>query len=320
MILITGGFSFTGINLAKYLLGLGEEVTLGYHRQSQVPDLLLPHVGKGLQVTHVDVAELTTIMTAIKKYKVTSIVHAASSHEGMGSLYQVVDTNVVGTANVLETARLMDVGRVTLISSEGINQGRKDRTPLKEEEFFWARSDRFIPVTKKMGELLSFIYQKEYKIDMVIVRPSRIYGPLYDAKRPIMQLVAAALKGGQSTFNEINENEGHDYVYVRDCARAIAMVHLAKKPKHAIYNIGLGIFHTLGDVARTLEKIVPEAVFKLGKGNFSSITSYVPKTEYDIETCLDISRIKEEFGYVPKYDLEKGLSALVAWVRDGSYS
>ena len=318
MILVTGGLSFTGINLAKHLLDLGEEVTLTYHRQSQVPDLLAPYLGKNLQVTPMDVTELTTILSAIKKYKASSIVHAASSHEGMGSLYQVVDTNVTGTANVLEAARLMDVGRVTFTSSEGINQGRKDTTPLKEEEFFWGRSDRYIPATKKMGELLFFMYQKECKIDMVITRPSRIYGPLYRSGRPIMRMAAAALKGGTYTFNEVNENESHDYVYVRDCARAIAMIHLAKKPQHDIYNIGLGELHSLGDVARTFERLFPGTRLNLGKGGGSD-TTYVPQTEYDIRTCLDISRIKEEFGWMPEYDLEKGLAATAAFIRDGSY-
>jgi len=318
MILVTGGFSFTGINLAKVLLDLGEEVTLTYHRQSQIPELLAPYVGKNLQVTPMDVTELTTILSAIKKYKVSSIVHAASSHEGMGSLYQVVDTNVTGTANVLEAARLMDVGRVTFISSEGVNQGRKDTTPLKEEEFFWARSDRYIPATKKMGELLFFIYEKEYRIDMVVTRPSRIYGPLYNANRPIMQMAAAALKGGTHTFKEVNESESHDYVFVRDCARAISMIHLARKPKHTIYNIGLGEHHSLGDIARTLEKLFPGTKLNLGKGAGSD-TTYVPQTDYDIRTCLDISRIKEEFGWVPQYDLEKGLAATAAFIRDGSY-
>ena len=35
--------------------------------------------------------------------------------------------------------------------------------------------------------------------------------------------------------------------------------------------------------------------------------------------CLDNSRVRDEFGYVPEYDLEKGLAALAAWVKDGSY-
>lgn len=318
MILVTGGFSFTGINLAKYLLDLGEEVTLTHYRQSQVPDLLTPYLGKNLQVTPMDVADLTTVMSAIKKYKATSIVHAASSHEGMGSLFQVMNTNVVGTANVLEAARLMDIERVTFTSSEGINQGRKDKSPLKEEEFFWARSDRFIPATKKMGELLFFIYQKEYKIDIVVTRPSRIYGPLYRSRRPIMRMAAAALKGGAYTFGEINESESHDYVYVRDCVRAIAMIHLAKKHQHDIYNIGLGELHSLGEVARTFEKLFPGTTFNLGKGGGAD-TTYVPQTDFDIRTCLDISRIKEEFGWAPEYNLEKGLAATAAFVRDGSY-
>ncbi|MEI9478881.1 MAG: hypothetical protein WCO26_20245 [Deltaproteobacteria bacterium] len=45
----------------------------------------------------------------------------------------------------------------------------------------------------------------------------------------------------------------------------------------------------------------------------------ITKTDYDIVTCLDNLRIQEEFGVVPEYDLEKGLSALTAWLRDERY-
>jgi UDP-glucose 4-epimerase len=317
MILITGGLGFLGGNLGRYLLDLGHQVLLTRNRNVQIPDILTPYVGKGLQIASMDITLLTTILDAVKKYKVTSIVHGAAIYEGKGSLYQAMEVNVMGCANILEAARLKGVGRVTFVSSEGINQGRKDTTPLKEEEFFWARSDRYIPSTKKMAELLFFIYQKEYKMDIVITRPSRIYGPLYTAGRnPILRMVTAALKGGQDDFNypDINETESHDFIYVRDCARVMAMIHLAQKPRHDIYNIGLGRLHSYGDVARMLEKIFPGIRIKLGM-DVATIT----KTEYDIVTRLDNSRIQEEFGYVPEYDLEKGLFALAAWLRDGSY-
>ncbi|MFC2010001.1 NAD-dependent epimerase/dehydratase family protein [Chloroflexota bacterium] len=317
MILITGGLGFLGGNLGRHLLDLGKEVVLTIHRNAQVPDILTPYAGKGLQIAPMDVTNLPTILETMKKYRVTSIVHGAVIIEGKGNLYQAMEVNVAGCANILEAARLMDVGRVTFISSEGINQGRKDIAPLKEEEFFWVRSDRYTPATKKMAELLFFIYQKEYKMDMVITRPSRIYGPLYTAGRnPILRMVTAALKGEQNhlDFSDINETESHDFVYVRDCARAVALVHLAKKPKHDIYNIGLGRLHSFGDVARVLGEIFPGVHIELGK-DVAAIT----KTEYDIQTCLDNSRIQEEFAYVPEYDLEKGLHALAAWLRDGSY-
>jgi len=317
MILVTGGLGFLGLSLGKYLLDSGEEVLLTRHRNPQLPDILQPYIGKNLHVAPMEITSLTTILDALKRYKVESIIHAAGTSEKGGSLHQVFDINVNGSANILEAARIMDITRVTFISSEGVNQGRKEATPLKEEEFFSARSDRYIPATKKMGELLFFIYQKEYQIDMVITRPSRIYGPFYTSGRnPVLRMVTAAAKGLKEDFSGVNAMESHDLVYVRDCARAVAMIHLSDKPRHRIYNIGCGRLHSFGEVARTLEKIVPGTSLKLGTGDFGTIT----KTDLDIQACLDISRISEEFGYAPEYDLEKGLAALVGWVRDGKYS
>ncbi len=316
MILITGGLGFLGVSLAKHLVDNGEKVLLTRYRNPNVPDILKPHAGKELHVTPMDVTQLPTILEAIKEYHVTSIVHAAGTSEKGGTFYQVFDINVVGSLNVLEAARLTDVGRITFVSSEGVNQGRTESTPLKEEEYFWARSDRYIPVTKKMEELLCFMYKKEYKTDVVIARPSRIYGPFYTAGRnPILRMVTAAVKGVKDDLTNVNERECHDFVYVRDCARAVSMIHRAAKPKYDLYNIGYGKLHSLGDAARALERIIPGTSLKLGSGEFSTIT----KTPYDINACLDITRIKEEFAYRPEYDLEKGVSALAAWVRDGSF-
>ena len=128
-------------------------------------------------------------------------------------------------------------------------------------------------------------------------------------------LVRAAAKGVKDDLTDVNARESHDFVYVRDCARAVAMIHLAGKPKHDLYNIGSGKLHSYGDVAQVLQKTIPGVSLKLGAGEFVTIT----KTPYDINACLDISRIQEEFGYVPEYDLEKGISALAAWVRDGGF-
>ena len=316
MILITGGLGFLGVSLAKYLVDHGQQVLVTRHRNPNIPDILSPHLDKQLHVAPMDITRLPTILDAIKKYKVSSIVHAAGTSEKGGALYQVFEINVVGSINVLEAARLADIRRITFISSEGVNQGRTQTTPLTEEEFFWARSDRYVPVTKKMEELLCFMYNKEYKTDIIVTRPSRIYGPFYTSGRnPILRMVRAAVKGVKDDLTNINALESHDFVYVRDCARVVAMIHLAGKPKHDLYNIGFGQLHSYGNVALVLQKIVPGVCLQLGSGEFATLT----KTPYDINACLDVSRIKEEFGYAPDYDLEKGISALVEWVRDGRF-
>jgi UDP-glucose 4-epimerase len=316
MILITGGLGFLGVSLAKYLLDNGQKVLITRHRNPNVPDFLAQHLGEKLHIAPMDITSLPTIIEAIKKHKVTSIVHAAGTSERGGTFYQVFDINVIGSINVLEAARLADVGRITFVSSEGVNQGRTQTAPLQEEEYFWARSDRYIPATKKMEELLCFMYKKEHKTDIVVTRPSRIYGPFYTSGRnPILRMVKSAVKGVKEDLTNVNGQESHDFIFLRDCARAIATIHLAEKPKFDLYNIGFGKLHCYDDVAQVLQKIIPKVSLKLGSGEFATIT----KTPYDINACLDISRIAGEFGYVPEYDLERGISALAAWIRDGSF-
>ena len=81
MILVTGGLGFLGVSLAKYLLDKGEKVLITRHRNPNVPDFLALHLGKNLQVAPMDITCLATVIEAIKKYEVTSIIHAAGTSE-----------------------------------------------------------------------------------------------------------------------------------------------------------------------------------------------------------------------------------------------
>jgi UDP-glucose 4-epimerase len=314
MILITGGLGFLGANLARHLLEGGRQVLLTHHRNAKIPELVEPFLGRGLAVAPMDISDVTSIGDAIKRHRVRSIVHAAAIDEGTSSLYQAVGVNVMGIANVLEAARLLDVGRVTFVSSEDVNQGHKGRKPIPEEEHVWVRSGHLLPATKKMAEALCFLYRQHYQMDIVVTRPSHVYGPLHTAGRdPILRMVVALVTGGAAVFDDIDAEEGHDFVYVRDCARALAMVHCAEQLRHDLYNIGRGRRHTFGEVAKVLEQQSGRK-FELATG-IRRITS----TEFDSEACLDISRLRDEFDYMPEYDLERGIDALTAWVRDGSY-
>ena len=70
MILITGGLGFIGPKLARHFLDMGKEVLVTGHRNLQPTSFLAPYMGKGLQITAMDITDLTTILEAIKKYKV----------------------------------------------------------------------------------------------------------------------------------------------------------------------------------------------------------------------------------------------------------
>ncbi|MCZ6624590.1 MAG: NAD(P)-dependent oxidoreductase [Deltaproteobacteria bacterium] len=319
MIMITGGLGFLGSNLAKILCDIGERVLLTKNRHGEIPSLLAPFVGQNLKIVPVDVTSLEEVSRAIQEFGVKSIVHAAIRSEKANTpLYQAMHVNITGTINVLEAAQKVGVQRVIFISSEAVYQGMTDTTPFKEEEKLFITSDRFIPGTKKAGEILCLMYSKEYGIETVLVRLTRVYGPLYRGMRNLPGLmVANVVKGVPIALENYDPTEAHDFIYVKDAARALGLLLKAPSLRHRIYNLGFGRLTSIGEFADAIKKLLPEAEIHLGDGPGPLIST---KTPMDINACVDISRIHEETGFSPKFDPYRGVEHYIHWARHGIYN
>lgn len=318
MILITGGLGFLGANLARLLCDAGERVLLTRNRNAVVPNLLTPFVNKNLSVIPLDITSLDNVSKTVGEFAVTSIVHAAvRSEKGNTPLYQAMHVNVTGTINVLEAARLAKIKRVIFISSEAVYQGIKTTHPYKEEEKLLVTSDRFIPGTKKAGEILCLMYCKEYGMEVISARATRMYGPLYQGVRNLAgHMVENAAKGIPIALANQDPAEAHDIIYAKDAARGVMLLLRAKTLRHRIYNLGFGRLISLSEFEGAIKKWLPKTEIHLGDGP-GPLTS--TKTLMDINACVDISRLHEDTGFAPEYDPVRGVEHYIKWARNGIY-
>jgi UDP-glucose 4-epimerase len=319
VILITGGLGFLGCNLARLLCETGEEVLLTMNRSREIPSFLSSYVDKNLKLLSLDITSLEALGNALKEFGVNAIVHAAvRSEKGNTTLYQAMNVNVTGTVNVLEAAHRERVQRVIFISSEAVYQGMPDTIPFREEEKLLVRSDRFIPGTKKAGEILCHLYGNIHGLDVISVRMTRAYGPLYQGIRNLAGLMVEQAAKGKAIHLENNDpGEAHDVVYVKDVAKGIRLLLKATALSHRIYNLGSGRLSTLAEFAEAIKKLLPEAEIHLGDGPGPLIST---KTPMDIHTCVDISRLREETGFTPEYDPYRGAEHYINWARHGIYT
>jgi len=318
MILITGGLGFLGCNLAKLLCANGERVLLTKNRNAEVPPLLAPFVDRQLKIIPLDITSLEKVSEAVQQFGVKSIIHAAvRSEKGDTSLYQALHVNVTGTINTLEAARRAEIKKVIFISSEAVYQGIRDTKPFQEEEKLLIVSDRFIPGTKKAGEILCHMYSKQYGMEVISVRATRMYGPLYRGVRNLAgHMVENAAKGIPVALGNHDPAEAHDIIYVKDAARAVIFLLKAQTLRHQIYNVGFGRLVSLSEFAEAIKTLLPQVEIHVGDGPGPLIST---KTPMDINTCVDISRIHEETGFTPEHDPYRGVEHYLNWVRDGIY-
>ncbi len=311
MILITGGGGFISSHLAKDLVNRGQEVLLIDLHFFEPPSFLAPYSDGQIRRVQGDMRDLSFLYRVIKEYKVDSLIHAASLHEGTGPLYKALKVNIDGTIEVLEAARIFSLRRVTFISSVMVYVLNRSLETMREDLNLPWRSMGYISGTKKAGEQICQLYAEEYGMSIPVVRPSDVWGPLYRSGRQKQQaMVENSVLGRPTDLSKVYGGRKWPYVYVRDCARAINLVHLTPSLKHNIYNISDGGSHSLFDFAEAIREVIPTARIELG----------ATRSEKDIDLPpMSIEQIREDLGFTPEYDFRRAVRAYIDWVRDGKY-
>jgi len=185
--------------------------------------------------------------------------------------------------------------------------------PLREDVPLPMTAGHVIPAFKKIGELLADYLAGPTGIEIIGYRISP-WGPGGNPMSPftaVPQLVRAAARGTAPDFSALRSpayaGDGFDMCYVKDCARAIALLQLAPRLNHRTYNIASGTVLTNGDVAAALRRLVPEARIELPVRAAGSGPGL----------CLDITRLRQDAGYQPGYDTDRAVADYLAWLRAG---
>lgn len=320
MILITGGLGFIGSHTTRALLDLGERCVVTQHHATEVPDFLRPHRGARLIVEPLDVEDAAGLRRIGERHQITGIVHLADP-----AVYRVwrrpgdvsppqLDGLFDGLGHVLEAAADWGAARVTIASTIGVYSGIPpgrwtEDTPLP------LAAAHAIPAVKKCGELLAGFVGGQLGLEVVSVRPAAIWGPRgrpSSAFFALPALVRAALSGqpaAATSAQPVHADDGIDACYVKDCGRAIALIQTAQKLNHATYNIGSGQITTNAEMVAAIRARIPEFDLELADGRSQAATPF--------ESILDLTRIREDTGYEPAYDIESGVADYIDWLRAG---
>jgi UDP-glucose 4-epimerase len=307
-ILITGGMGVIGAETSRRFVREGHRpVIFARHRdESLVRDIL-----DKVDIELGDVLDLPRLMDVIKRHQVTHIVHAAAF---VGAVSQSnpalsVQVNVMGMVNVLEAARLFEVRRVVYTSAKGVygpavgEYGFPTYKPVPED--LPKNPKRIYDSAKLMGEHVGLYYQANMGVDVVVLRFASTYGPGKTARHGRMGVtsqIVENLANGLPFHIAQGGDEKDDFIYNKDSALGIYLATVADNPKSRVYNIGTGVGLTLNDFARIIRRHIPDAKIEIGPGlNFLGMP-------YPASSVYDISRAREELGYEPEYDLEKGIA------------
>jgi UDP-glucose 4-epimerase len=275
-----------------------------------VPDFWQDELGKRVVAERVDVSNAHDVIAVARKHHVNGVVHLAAPGLGQSTPAQDYAVNMQGLVNVIEAARVAEVRRFTYVSSSTVYNGLT-AGPYREDAPLPLESRNATEAYKKAGETILMHYADRIGLGTVTVRPRQVYGPMYYSMSNLpSRLCHAAVKGALPDYGPAGApfaGDSGDFTNVRDCAEVVRIVHQAENPRHRVYNVGGGRAFQMQELADAVIAAAPEARIELKPGESPNGS---PKDNY-----LDLTRVKEEFGFEPRYPIEKGLPDYIAWLR-----
>jgi nucleoside-diphosphate-sugar epimerase len=312
--------------VARALIDEGREVVVLDVQPfpSQQNNVLGDVVGK-YELVLGNVADLAYVLNIVKRYRVEGIIHLAAIVAGAANEHPVeaLQVNIIGSANMLEVARILDIRRVVLTSSSNVYGPVDDIfTPRREEEMILPASGMYA-VTKLTTEQLTYTYRELYGVDAVALRPHNIYGPGeagQQRRRPIYEMVSAAL-AGKSFRQEYGGDTVFELTYVKDYAKGVIQAYDCPKLPYYVYNLGYGRNKTMFEVADVLSSLFPCLAIELGPGIWPG--ALVKGEQKDLTHRVtqraphDNTRARRDFGYNPEWPIERAIPDWIKWLREG---
>jgi UDP-glucose 4-epimerase len=310
MILVTGGSGFIGSHTVRALYDLGERSVLIQRRTGQVPAHLadLPVVAE-----QADVADLGALRAVGARHQISGIIHLAGYPAPRGTAGGIESTQGLldGLLNIARVAQEWGVRRVGLASTIGVYSGIETDGPLTEDLPVRLTAPHPIPRSKKIGELLGEQLAEATSVEIVNLRISGTWGPLGHEDpffaAPALIHAAAADKplDLSGLLAQPHLGDGLDLCYVKDTARAIALLQTSEHLRHRTYNVASGRVTTNADIITAIRETVPEANLELPAGTGRP------------GSALDITRIHDDTGFEPQYDTARAAADYIAWLRAG---
>jgi UDP-glucose 4-epimerase len=317
MILITGGLGFIGSHTVQALLDADQECVLVQRSRAEAP---AGRFSRAVAVEKADATDLEALLDVGRRYQITGIVHLAGSMPWPPSSeppVQAARRSLGSLFNIMQAAQEWGVARVALASTIGVYGGARDpfQGPLTEDMPLAMSAPHLIPTFKKVSELLGGHLADATGIEVVNLRISGTWGPLGhnpDPFFPAPQLIHAAAHGGSPDLSGVRgrtrAEDSLDLLYVKDTARAIALLQLADRLNHRTYNIASGHATTNAEIAAAIRQAVPDAQVDLPSGGDTR------------QAWLDISRLRHDTGYEPAWNTERAAADYIAWLQAGNPS
>jgi dTDP-glucose 4,6-dehydratase len=326
MILVTGGAGFIGANFVLDWRAESEEPVVNVDKLTyagNLGSLAALKDDSGHHFVRADIGDRATMAALLAAHRPRAIVNfAAESHvdRSIHGPAAFIDTNIVATFALLETARAhwsslpepeRSQFRFLHVSTDEVYgslapdaDGFCETTPYAPNSPYSA--------SKAASDHLVRAYHHTYGLPTLTTNCSNNYGPLQFPEKLIPLMIVNAIAGKPLPVYGDGKNV-RDWLYVGDHCAAIRTV-LAGGAPGATYNIGGNAEKTNIEVVHTLCRILGEQ--QPGRDYAAQISFVRDRPGHDRRYAIDSSNIRSELGWTPRETFESGLARTVRWYLD----
>ena len=297
-VLVTGGTGFIGSHLVSRIINEGGEVTV-LTRQEKSSDKV--NFVRG-DITNPSISDNIT-------KNIDIIFHLAGYVDVSGAIRNPAldfETNAAGTFYLLDSARKNGIDRFIYVSSARV-YGDPQYTP--QDEIHPLQPKEFYGASKLIGELYCTVFNINYSLQTVIVRPFSAYGPGKLPKEGSLSgvlsiFVRNAFRGDELLITG-DGSQIKDFVYISDIVDGLILAATKDKCIGKAFNIGYGE----GTSIKRLAELVIE------KTKTNAFIKYIPQVKENVNNCADISIAKSLLKYNPKISIEEGVKLYIDWYQ-----
>jgi NAD dependent epimerase/dehydratase len=311
-VLVTGAAGFIGSHLTERLVRDGHQVRafVRYNGRDDRGNLAdLPgDIEAAIDVERGDLKDPGAVKRAVDGrewvFHLGALIAIPYSYQNP---YDVVQTNVLGTAHVLDACRASSTLERVVLTSTSEVYGTAQTVPIDESHPLQGQSP--YAATKIGADALGESYHRAFGLPVTILRPFNAFGPRQSARAIIPTIISQALVRPKIKLGRLDPRR--DLTYVKDTAAGFVAIAGCDQAVGRAVNIGRGEDISIGELVETIAgRLGRQITIETDQDRFRPAAS-------EVERLLAGTGLAQSlWGWKPRYSLQDGLDETIAWVRD----
>jgi UDP-glucose 4-epimerase len=312
--LVTGADGFIGSHLVEALVGAGANVTTlvfynSFDRNGWL-DELADNVRQSVRIVRGDIRDFSFVNRLVADQEIVfhlaaliGIPHSYSAPQSY------VDTNITGTLNILEAARLNAVRRVVQTSTSEV-YGTAQTLPIGESHPLQGQSP--YAASKIAADKMAEAYALSFNVPVAVLRPFNTYGPRQSERAVIPTIIRQALDPACDAIRLGDTSTTRDFSYVADTVAAFVSIGQTQGIDFGTpYNVGTGQALSVAEIADRVCRLTGT-----NKAIESDPARLRPERSEVRALLADSARFSAATGWRANVAIDEGLSRTVAWWRE----